>query len=988
MPDPNDGWCPFATRVNTSKFWTGNQGRRAVCIHIAQGSYDAAVSWLSNAQSNPNSSSHFVIAKDGRIAQLVSVNDSAWANGLGWENGQWVTPSGSPVKPTWQDIIAGVNPNWYTISVEHEGLYTETWTDEMYASNNRLMQWLALQFGSVNGSPFFPYVAHRNVIGHYEIDPVDRANCPGPTVNYIKIAADANSGNLVTQVRPQPGTVHIYGTTSLVSLPNYTIVKQLTETDIAVAGYLDYQGTHWAITQFSYQNQIPNFFDSASTVRPVQDLNASLSLNPGYRDSVIPGADELKLLHPAWMRVLITSQFQNFATGQNTELDWLLNRMQGLGINLLVLINTETLNQVPPPHGAGWGNASTGYIQKASDLAQKVAAFYHGRIGAIEIFNEPEAQGILPEDYAALLSACYSKIKATSTVPVISGGICCGENFDYLRRVAQSARGFYDGVGWHVYGERVDAFPFASFGFGELRNSLSSARALGGKPLWITETGAKLDWNWGPGSKPEDSVAEYLTREYAMMRALGRNVVSQGFWFTWKIAGDTWGLVDDAGTRRPSWFAFQQASGQTPPGSRPPSITTAGFSPTTLQTGQQLTVSITVHNDSNVTLATQGPNPGFQYTEGDTFETRGFPSVPNAFRVGVDFAGRAGIDHPYRWGLGAPLVPGASVTVTGSIRLNHSQSQNYWVGLVQEEVAWLQTQQWTQNISVTSSIPPPPATTPTISSVAITPTTVPSGQLLNVSITVRNDTGSTLITQGPNPGFTYTEGDTFDSKGFPTQAGALRVGIDFAGNTGIDHPYRWGLGASLPSGQSAVVTGAIRLSRAQTRNYWAGLVRELIAWLQDNKGTESITVTPGPTPPPPTGIPVVTLVTFSPTSLDQGQLVQVRVTVKNNSGSALPTQGPNPGFVYNEGDNFLTKNNPSVGGAYRVAVDFDGRSGVDHPYRWGLGTGVAPGQSVTVGGFIRLNRRQNTNFWVGLVQEQVAFLQDNVGKTLIDVQKA
>lgn len=988
MADPNDGWCPFATRFDTSKFWTGNQGRRAVCLHIAQGGYEGAISWLTDAQSNPNSSAHFVIAKDGRIAQLVSINDSAWANGLGWENNRWVTGSGAPVNPTWQDIVPGVNPNWYTISIEHEGLYPETWTTEMYAANNRLMQWLAFQFGSSNGPGLFPYVAHRNVIGHYEIDPLTRANCPGPTVNYIKIAADANAGNLVGQVKPQSGTVHIYGTTSLVTLPGYTIVKQLSETDITIGGSLDYQGTHWLISQYSYQNQIPNFFDAASTVPPIQDLNASLSINPGYRDSVTPGADELKVLHPAWLRVLIVSQYQNFGTGQNGELDWLLNRLQGLGINLMVLINPETLNQIPPAHGSGWGNANTGYIQKASDLAQKVAAFYHGRIGAIEIFNEPEAQGILPEDYGALLQACYTKIKASSTVPVISAGICCGENFDYLRRVAQVARGCYDGVGWHVYAERVDGFPFASFGFGELRNSLSSARAIGGKPLWITETGAKLDWNWGPGTSPPDSVAGYLTREFAMMRALGRSVVSQAFWFTWRIAGDTWGLVDDSGTRRPAWFAFQQASGLTPPVSTPPAITNASFSPTTLQIGQRLTVNITVNNNSNLTLATQGPNPGFQYIEGDSFETRGFPAVANAFRVGVDFESRSGMDHPYRWGLGGSLAPGASVTVSGTIQLNKAQSQSYWVGLVQEQVAWLQNQQWTQTIVVTSGPTPPPAGTPTITDVTLTPTTIASGQVLNVSITVRNDTGSTIVTQGPNPGFAYSEGDTFQTRGFTEQSGAVRVGIDFAGRSGIDHPYRWGLGASLPRGQSAVVTGSIRLSQAQTRNYWAGLVRELIAWLQDNQGTRAITVTPGPQPPPAGNVPVVTSVVFSPTTIDQGQLIQIRVTVKNNTPGPLPTQGPDPGFVYNEGDNFLTKNNPPVKGAFRVAVDFDGRTGVDHPYRWGLGAGPASGQSVTVGGFIRLNRRQQTNFWVGLVQEQVAYLQDNLGKTMINVEKA
>lgn len=987
-PNPNDGWCPFATRVDTTKFWTGNQGRRGVVLHIAQGSYDAAVSWLSNAQTNPNSSAHFVIAKDGRISQLVSINDSAWANGLGWQDNKWTNGSGQEVKPTWQDIIAGVNPNWYTISIEHEGVYTEAWTAQMYDANTRLLAWIANQVGSLETSPLFPFVAHRNLIGHYEIDPLDRANCPGPTVNYFKISADTNAAILFAQINQQSSTRHIYGTTALVTLPGYTIVKQLTEVDIPVVGYLDFHGTHWAISQYSFQNKIPNFFDSASTIPPIQDLTASLSINPGFRDSVTPGADELKVLGPLWLRVLIVSQFQNKATGQNTELDWLIDRCKGLGINLLVLVNTETLNETPPAHGNGWGDANSGYIQRASDLAQKVSAYYHGKIGAIEVFNEPDTQGIVPEDYAALLKASYAKIKAVSSLPVISAGICCGENFDYLRRVAQVARGSYDGVGWHLYGERVDGFPYASFGFGEMRDSISSARAFGGKPLWITETGAKLDWNWGQGAIPADSVAAYLTRAYALMRSLGKNVVAQALWFTWKIAGDTWGLVDDAGAHLPSWFAFVRASGQTIPPPAPPAITFASFNPTVLETGQSLSFSLTVQNNSSVPLATQGPPPGFTYAEGETFETRGFPAVANAFRVGIDFDGRTGMDHPYRWGLGSVLAPGATATVTGSIRLTSLQSRNYWLGLVKEQVAWLQNQQWTQVVTVKPKSQPPPSSSPVISSVVVDPKTLDSGQLLNLTIGVRNDSSVTLQTQGPAPGFSYNEGDTFSTRGFGAQSGAIRVGVDFTGDSGIDHPYRWGLGAPLAPGQTTVVTGSIKLNVPQTRNYWVGLVRELNAWLQDNQGLQVITVHPGPQPPGGTGQLVVSSVTFKPTTLDQGQLVQVSVTLVNNTGVPVPTQGPAPGFVYNEGDNYLTKKNPPIAGAFRIGVDFDARTGIDHPYRWGFGGSLAPGNSVTCGGFIRLNRRQNTNFWAGVVNEGTGLVQDNLGKTMITVLRA
>ncbi len=282
----------------------------------------------------------------------------------------------------------------------------------------------------------------------------------------------------------------------------------------------------------------------------------------------------------------------------------------------------------------------------------------------------------------------------------------------------------------------------------------------------------------------------------------------------------------------------------------------------------------------------------------------------------------------------------------------------------------------------------PPGTQPVITSVTFTPATLSAGGLLNVSISVRNDSGATLPTQGPDPGLIYNEGEDFRSRGYAEQNGAIRVGVDFDGRTGIDHPYRWGLGAPLAPGQVANVNGQIRLNTVQSRNYWAGLVREQIAWLQDKQGTQLIAVTGNPPPPPSTGQATITAATFLPTYLPRGQLLQVSVTVRNGTNAPLVTQGPEPGFIYNEGDNFLTKNNSSIAGAFRIGVDFDGRTGIAFPYRWGLGTTLQPGQSVTANGFVRLNRAQATNFWVGLIQEQIAVVQDRQGTTLITVLRS
>jgi hypothetical protein len=424
-----------------------------------------------------------------------------------------------------------------------------------------------------------------------------------------------------------------------------------------------------------------------------------------------------------------------------------------------------------------------------------------------------------------------------------------------------------------------------------------------------------------------------------------------------------------------------------PPGT--PSISTATLSPTTLNAGDLLHVSITVVNNSSSTLSTMGPNPGYVYTEGQTFRTIGYTEVKNQYRVGVDFngsTGNGGIDHPYRWGLGAPLSPGKSVTVTGAIRLNATQSRYFWAGLVQEQIVWVQDRAGRALITVNTPAPPPPATQPVITKVDLAPSVLNGGDLLNVSITVFNGTDQTLATQGPNPGFIYNEGETFQGDGYSEAKGSIRVGVDFDGRSGIDHPYRWGLGSPLAPGQTAVTSGAIRMKYTQSRNYWVGLVREQIAWLQDHVGTEAITVIG--TTPPPTGKPVITAVNFSPTTFDQGNLLQVSVTLQNPTGAPLQTQGPDPGFIYNEGDNFLTKHNPPTTGAYRIGLDYDERTGIDHPYRWGFGSSLAPGGTVLVKGFVRLNRRQKVNYWVGLIQEQIALVQDHQGTTLITVNKS
>ena len=152
-------------------------------MHIAAGPLTAVFPTFNNP--SRGASAHFCIGKKGEIEQYVSVNDTAYANGLSWkaDTAQWMCPHDKIVQPTWKDLQPKLNPNLYTVSIEHEGQPSDKWTDEMYGANLRLLQWLGEQFN-------LTFVSGHTLTGHFAIDPIDKANCPGPNVEYDRMVQD------------------------------------------------------------------------------------------------------------------------------------------------------------------------------------------------------------------------------------------------------------------------------------------------------------------------------------------------------------------------------------------------------------------------------------------------------------------------------------------------------------------------------------------------------------------------------------------------------------------------------------------------------------------------------------------------------------------------------------------------------------------------------------------------------------------------------
>ena len=140
---------------------------------------------------------HFGIGLDGAVSQYASIFDASWGNGV----------TGSPDRydrrnrrlaaiealGSWRTVVAGgvrayalvdrdgVNViNSHSISVEHEdgGQAGVAWPAPMLAADVAVKAWCVGQLAAA-GMPLS--LDHDALVGHCQVDPVNRADCPGVT---------------------------------------------------------------------------------------------------------------------------------------------------------------------------------------------------------------------------------------------------------------------------------------------------------------------------------------------------------------------------------------------------------------------------------------------------------------------------------------------------------------------------------------------------------------------------------------------------------------------------------------------------------------------------------------------------------------------------------------------------------------------------------------------------------------------------------------
>lgn len=144
----------------TGNYSRGRGGKKpiAIVVHVMDGTFLGTRSWFNNPAAK--ASTHYGVSLKGEVDQYVSEIDTAFHAG-----------TVAPKPPAWKGWTVGMNPNFFTLGIEHEGKKDTVWTEAMYKASAELIRQLCNRWK-------IP-CDRDHIVGHREIDSFRRANCPG-----------------------------------------------------------------------------------------------------------------------------------------------------------------------------------------------------------------------------------------------------------------------------------------------------------------------------------------------------------------------------------------------------------------------------------------------------------------------------------------------------------------------------------------------------------------------------------------------------------------------------------------------------------------------------------------------------------------------------------------------------------------------------------------------------------------------------------------
>jgi hypothetical protein len=258
-----------------------------------------------------------------------------------------------------------------------------------------------------------------------------------------------------------------------------------------------------------------------------------------------------------------------------SQSDYLINAADERGMGILaVLVTTPTYAQDPAAPGIYSEPTSPEAFGEFAGLA---AERYAGKVGAYEVWNEPNAAPFYgpapdPAGYTELLQAAYPAIKAADPDALVVGGVVGStvtyENYTlnpvtFVDQMYQAgAQGYFDALSFHPYQYTT---PFSQGGYhpdspiNQLADihDLMVANGDADKLVWASEYGQ-------PTSIAGDAVqAAYIEDMLTTWRTI--DYTGPAFIYTLEddLTGstnpeDTLGLIRDDGTWKPAAYVVQE----------------------------------------------------------------------------------------------------------------------------------------------------------------------------------------------------------------------------------------------------------------------------------------------------------------------------------------------------------------------------------------------------------------------------------------------
>jgi N-acetyl-anhydromuramyl-L-alanine amidase AmpD len=159
-----------------------------IVLHVLEGYYDSGIDHL--CRKATQAATHFVVGKDGRVAQLVGLRRAAWGNGTDYENPKSNKYNGKSKKKLINSRKA--NANWFSISIEFEGFYAKDkgLTEKQHKKAVKLLLHIRKRIKKLYG--YYIPLDREHVMAHCEIVPIHKPYC-GKNIDIDRILKDANA---------------------------------------------------------------------------------------------------------------------------------------------------------------------------------------------------------------------------------------------------------------------------------------------------------------------------------------------------------------------------------------------------------------------------------------------------------------------------------------------------------------------------------------------------------------------------------------------------------------------------------------------------------------------------------------------------------------------------------------------------------------------------------------------------------------------------